>query len=308
GPFDYDSRTKSPCWNDTGILRCLPYAYIVGFSKCGTSDLFSRIIQHPDVVHFGLKEKHWFDYFRFGTDTRFIQNYTDKFANMTLRIESDLRQLGFSYKITVDGSPTYSWGSLNWPCYEGNEGLNEPLFTNADVIHRLTPSAKIIVSMREPVSRLYSRMLSWIPEQLHPAYVDPTPEKFHTFIEERVRMYRQCFTQWSHRQCAYNGTLYKEAVLRLAEGAYSVYIKDWLKVFPREQLLFIKFEDYIADANATVRKVYKFLELVNVGRFYHVGPMLNKTMDILEDFYKPFNEELAQILGDPHMTWKYNES
>ncbi|BFZ18915.1 hypothetical protein BsWGS_21954 [Bradybaena similaris] len=323
GPFNFDSRTKNPCWNDTGVFRCLPYFYIAGFSKCGTSDLFFKLVQHPEVAKSGVKEKHWFDYFRFVADTRFIQNYTDKFINGTSHIESEVHQTGYSNKITVDGTPCYVWGSLNWPCYEGNQGLSEPLFTNADVIYRMNPKARIIISMREPVKRLYSRMLTWIAEPLHPAYVNSTPEKFHTFIVERIQMYRQCFSQWTHRQCAYNGTLYQEAVLRLAEGAYSIYVKDWLQVFPREQLLFIKFEDYVHDLNATLRRVHRFLELspltetemqkilnsgtANAGKHYNIGPMENKTKTILQEFYQPFNEELAQILNDPHMTWTYGE-
>ncbi len=32
------------------VLSCLPYAYILGMPKCGTSDLFERLNRHPDVV------------------------------------------------------------------------------------------------------------------------------------------------------------------------------------------------------------------------------------------------------------------
>lgn len=46
---------KNPCWYKTddydGVqnLICLPYAYILGQPKCGTSDLFERLKSHPDV-------------------------------------------------------------------------------------------------------------------------------------------------------------------------------------------------------------------------------------------------------------------
>ena len=66
------SEFKNPCWKyritqNPGIprslediyesngdeqkisLACLPYAYILGQPKCGTSDLFERLKKHPDI-------------------------------------------------------------------------------------------------------------------------------------------------------------------------------------------------------------------------------------------------------------------
>ena len=37
-------------------LRCLPYFYIPGFSKSGTTDLYEAIFEHPDTVKPPLKE------------------------------------------------------------------------------------------------------------------------------------------------------------------------------------------------------------------------------------------------------------
>lgn len=59
---------KNPCWNfavedypyetvehkekiggETKGIACLPYVYVLGQPKCGTSDLFERMKRHPDV-------------------------------------------------------------------------------------------------------------------------------------------------------------------------------------------------------------------------------------------------------------------
>ena len=71
---------KNPCWNrlltpditlsdnqtsvinedmgnsSVGSFVCLPYAYLLGQPKCGTSDLFNRLRQHPDVTMPSEKE------------------------------------------------------------------------------------------------------------------------------------------------------------------------------------------------------------------------------------------------------------
>lgn len=41
---------KNPCWRHDGRERCLPYFFILGEMKCGTTSLFRKITQHPQVV------------------------------------------------------------------------------------------------------------------------------------------------------------------------------------------------------------------------------------------------------------------
>ena len=51
------------------MLRCLPYFYLAGVKKSGTTDLWGHITEHPDVVTVG-KELQWF------ARGRFSKNYT----------------------------------------------------------------------------------------------------------------------------------------------------------------------------------------------------------------------------------------
>lgn len=54
----FDSKFKNPCWRrpeeeggeGAGALACLPYAYVLGQPKSGTSDLFERMKGHGDVM------------------------------------------------------------------------------------------------------------------------------------------------------------------------------------------------------------------------------------------------------------------
>lgn len=55
-------------------------------------------------------------------------------------------------------------------------------------------------------------MLTWIDEPLHPVYKNASPQAFHDFVLDRIEMHRKCFKDWSVRHCAYNGSLYKNAV------------------------------------------------------------------------------------------------
>ena len=41
-------------------LRCLPYFFIVGFPKSGTTDVWFRLINHPDIAGNHEKEPNFF--------------------------------------------------------------------------------------------------------------------------------------------------------------------------------------------------------------------------------------------------------
>ena len=44
-------------------------------------------------------------------------------------------------------------------------------------------------------------------------------------------------------------------------GMYSVWLKRWLEVFPRDQILILRNEDYSADTATHLVQVFRFLEL-----------------------------------------------
>ena len=42
-------------------LCCLPYAHLLGVSKCGTTDLYARLAMHPLVMRTANKGPHFWD-------------------------------------------------------------------------------------------------------------------------------------------------------------------------------------------------------------------------------------------------------
>jgi hypothetical protein len=51
-PKTFDPQFKNPCWHTNGGSKfvCLPYAYILGQPKCGTTDLFVRMKSHDKIM------------------------------------------------------------------------------------------------------------------------------------------------------------------------------------------------------------------------------------------------------------------
>lgn len=64
-------------------LRCLPYFYIIGQPKCGTTDLFHRMLLHPEVKFNIMKEPHWWTRKRFGKSSGNGCHFGLVFVNLT---------------------------------------------------------------------------------------------------------------------------------------------------------------------------------------------------------------------------------
>ena len=67
-PFNFLPNYKNPCWKTnkrTIPISCLPYFYLVGAPKAGTTDVFVRLNAHPEFARPSSKEPHWLTRARF---------------------------------------------------------------------------------------------------------------------------------------------------------------------------------------------------------------------------------------------------
>lgn len=312
----YTDKSKNPCWYDGNRLRCVPYFYLIGATKSGTTDLLRRIYAHPDVASDMRREVHWFSRLRtLGAGLRW---YTSVFNSVAKAINSEIKNDGSSKKVFGEGSLGYLSDVHVWPHFTGNQGCYEPRIGIANHVRYLNPKAKIIINLREPVDRLFSTYLytAATREKLK----DPSNQKFNDLVVRAVPAYKECFKRLPVRACVYNRTLSKLHPVDVISGAYAPFLEDWLRVFPKEQVFVVKFEDYSKDMAEITKEVYKFLELPPLSAYdyqklkempvvlqnvyYKTSPIQNRTIKILHDFYNPFNSRLAKMLGDNRFLWK----
>nr|KAG5708481.1 hypothetical protein BaRGS_026208 [Batillaria attramentaria] len=277
-PQNYMANSKNPCWFEFNgkkdLLKCVPYFYVAGVAKSGTADLLTRVRNHPQVISGSTIAYHWWDRQRYGApatlkytkearrpqDPMPLKEYAKQVVETGGKnVTRELLYHGKSNIIFGDGSPTYLVENTQWTVFEGNQGCNEPRILPATFIRHMFPDSRIILMLRHPVVRLYSRFLANVPPV--PEFENRTASLFHTFCVQAVQIYQECFARASIRQCAYNSTLFSNAVVRLSEGMYPIFLEDWFRIFPREQLLIFRFEDYVSDIQGSVAKVFDFLGL-----------------------------------------------
>lgn len=306
-------------------LRCLPYFQVIGQPKCGSTDLFWRIVRHKDVYSPPIKELHWWSRNRQGKNINFTDiipfpQYIDMFDMAALHIEkspdpgSDDSDVNYYHKIAGEASVSTFWENDDWFHYPENVFHDEPLYTNANYVKNLLPNSKLILILRNPIDRLFS-------DYLYFTLRNKSSNAFHKRMEKGVAVYRNCTENHSMRYCVYNRTVALLSATRLRVGLYVVYLRDWLKLFPRDQLLVLRLEDYSRDTAGSMKKIFSFLNLQQLSdkefsnvlktpiankrkkKDKRVGKMREETKTILKEFYDPYNRELASLLGDNRFLW-----
>ncbi|XP_063969508.1 carbohydrate sulfotransferase 15-like [Lytechinus pictus] len=214
--------------------------------------------------------------------------------------------------LTADGSPTTLYEFDNWRTFFGDR-YDGPICTTADLLYAVQPKTKLVITLRDPVDRLYSHYL-------HFHYKHGSAQQFHAGVLSEIAKYESCRRYHSARACAYGHNTNDFVTLHV--GLYSVFIRDWLKVYPGEQLLIYRLDEWIENCPKVFSEVLKFVELdslpeetvreicaremANSGanKKKMVGPMMDQTRRLLVDFYAESNRELSKLLGDDRYLWK----
>jgi hypothetical protein len=254
----------------TSPIRVLPDFLIIGAQKSGTTSLFNSLVNHSCVVKPIWKEIHFFDNFY----NRGINWYKSCFHTSIFKYYQRIQ----SQKKVITGEAT--------PYY-----LYHPLC--AQRISKILPNVKLIVLLRNPIDRAYSHYAMSVRQ----GWENLSFEDAIKFEQKRLEGEKEKIIQnenyFSFKDLAYS---------YLCRGIYVNQLKTWMGLFPRNQFLVIKSEEYESFPEKILNDVLNFLHLpkeIVIHEKQNVGTyekMNESTRKILSDFFKPYNEELYKFL------------
>ncbi|XP_071826928.1 carbohydrate sulfotransferase 15-like [Apostichopus japonicus] len=206
---------KNPCYQTARTnsnMICLPYFFLLGNPKCGTTDIFARISGHPDI--FGKKkEMHWWTRTSKSTHMQDLQIYSSRFFLEGI-IEAQSSATGTAETAIVgDGSASTFWDNEGWETFYPQHYESGPPYVTADLIHHFLPRAKLIVSFRDPTARLYSGYLFFNRPGL--AGRKKSPEDFHKRVVAELEIFNNCTSHRSIRSCVYTEHKYHSVKIDL---------------------------------------------------------------------------------------------
>jgi Sulfotransferase family len=295
--------------NSTVLIPRFPTFIIVGAQKAGTSALHHILKRHPDIIASRGLEPHFFDtrgdiLASLDSDEKIChaRNEYARFFDMDLIIMGSKN--GTTPPIVFEKTPSY----LLYP--------HIPKF-----IKELCPWAKIIISLRDPVERLHSSYLgddfedeveSQLDTLRRAGLIRAPPLK--SFIPGAENASRFAITSRIRETQNQKGKIATKGVFR---GLYSLQISNWLEHFALGKSLLVVKDFQGGDERAKVLTVNRILEFVGASPFEFDEATLNavygpnngpnrksrrplrfKTKYYLRRLYRPYNEELAKILGD----------
>lgn len=243
-----------------------PDFLIIGTQKGGTTTLHNMLSQHPQIFMPPGKEIHFFDN-HYHKGVEWYQNHFPR--------------EGFTRpKIAGEASPYY---------------LFHPLVPERVASH--VPGVKLIVMLRNPIDRAYSQFrheqkLGYEPGQNFLKAID---RELTGFEEEENKLINGeiSFSRF-HSSFSY-----------LHRGLYFQQISRWLNYFSRNQMHFIKSEDFFQHPQQELEKVYMFLGVrciypedvrpMNVNTYPEQD---NDLKQKLRDYFSSDTGQLAGLIGE----------
>jgi len=253
-------------------IRMLPDFLIIGTQKGGTASLWDYLLQHPHVYRASRKETNYFN-INYMKGTRWYRaqfpcKFWDRYS--TLVHGHDI--------ITGEATPDYIFHPH---CAQRSR--------------QTVPNVKIIVLLRNPVDRAYSNYQHEVRlgvENL--SFEEAVACEEQRLLGERERILSdEGYNSFNYYHFTY-----------LKRGVYVDQIKNWMDLFPREQILLIKSEDFFSDPQEAYNEVLRFLCLphfvlkdVKIHNKADYSGMDSATRKFLAEYYKPHNRSLYEYLG-----------
>jgi len=255
-------------------MHVLPDYYIIGAAKSGTTSLYDYLVQHQCVQPITTKEPRFFDKYYNRGENWYRINFPFTFQKF---ISEKINKKKF---ITGDATPRY---------------LDHPHAPHR--IKKITPNAKFIILLRNPIDRAYSNYNMRInAKREHLSFEDT--------IEKERKQGKDEFKKMQQNEEYYSRDYYHNAYLD--RSIYVDKLKRWMEVFPKEKFLIIQSEEFFKDTSKMYKEVLEFLNLPNqelpeykqIGKAKYKQPKMNsETRKKLVEYFKPHNERLYEFLG-----------
>jgi hypothetical protein len=222
-----------------------PHFLCIGAHKSGTTWLYENLKRHPAVWLPPIKELHYFDGMPGLPKVAQRLNEALKDIVATGRV-TDPAKLDHMRKVVLDQPKDFAWyRSLFEPAGERLTGDITPAYSTLAAavvgkIRELLPDCRIIFIMRNPIERAWSHFRS----NAEKAKLDAG-----TIGLDIIR--RQVDSPNSQLRTAYIRT-----------------IETWERCFPRDRILYLFYDDLLADRDSFLGTVCRFLDLPFDARYF----------------------------------------
>jgi hypothetical protein len=190
-----------------------PNLFVVGAARAGTTSLAYYLDQHPDIFMSRVKEPYYFTHYH----PDWVSVPHERSAYLELFRDGD------SARYRGEASPAYLWDE-----------------TSAGAIKEASPDARIIVSLRNPITRAYSEYL------LLRRSIEEQRASFYEVVTQELKLDKQARGD----DPRYN---------YVARGQYAEGLSRFFDTFGRDRVHVVFFEEFVRDPADGMRRIFEFL-------------------------------------------------
>ena len=262
----------------TTSMRLLPDFLIIGTQKGGTTSLYNYLQDHPSIGSAARKEVHFFD--RRANLNKGLLWYQGHFPTEVEKYAAQrLRSLPF---VTGEATPEY---------------LFLPHIPH--LVHKMLPHTKLILLLRHPIDRAYSQYQHAVIQGHETRSFEEaiTMQEARLVEEQASILHDRNYEHYTYMQNCY-----------LMRSMYVDQLQRWMRLFPKEQFLILKSEEFYADPVSTLKQVLNFLAIPvsesqlrkNDYKPYYANSyeqIDSASRKRLLAFFEPHNARLYDFLG-----------
>jgi hypothetical protein len=286
------SRTIEPHQHISNVTINPKHVLLIGVEKGGTSAVADALSSMKSHVCLPTKEPHYFDIPSFHKNRTYEQLY--EHCKQPLRLDATPTSFAMPKRI-------YSY-------FERNGGLEGLL---------------IMLSLREPISRDLSqynmhvnlclnKMLSGKGAQWCRNAIRNHTGEVQTYQEAGVRTFSEWLTMLTFKNCQTPEKV-AEGYSGWCRGYYAPYVREWFRLFGRERILVLSYQELNRNPDSYMSRVKEFLEIpsltnhtlqetLTLASSYKLSVPDCVAQSRLEELYRPSNEALFNLLKVPGPT------
>jgi len=246
------------------LLRARPDFLIIGTQKAGTTSLFNYLATHPEISPAAKKEIHFFNIYQNRGFAWYLTHFPYRHKN--------------GKRLCFEATPDY---------------FHAP--GAPELIRKKLGQPKLIVVLREPAARAYSAWKMW-----------------HTYSSKPTKQDHRSFTNAIRDELADPERAAREDHRYVEIGHYADHLARYQNEFDTHNMLVLDYDELTRSFEGFMNSICDFLDVerfepeqfnqLGSKRYWTGSPMQQshqdvETLELLQEYYKPHNQRLWELLG-----------
>jgi hypothetical protein len=209
--------------------------FLIGAMRAGSNTLYQFLSQHPEIYMSKIKEPEFFV-----SELYRIKSINNEIFDENVRKRIENKNKTGKFRTFDKYEQLFSKKTNEKYAGEASHYIHHP--GTAGIIYNYNPDSRIVVSLRNPIDRIYSEYMLYLRDSR-------IKNSFNDFIKTGIA--------WNIEK----GKWDISSDSRLSKGFYSKLLKPWFDIFGEEKIMVILFDELVQNPTKVCKELYAWLKI-----------------------------------------------